>query len=63
MSKKSIQFHVESNDYFGTLAAILSLIKQHFDENKFIDVDKRILANLEKDLMVLQKNYKIVKIL
>ncbi|MFA5163241.1 MAG: hypothetical protein WC441_01805 [Patescibacteria group bacterium] len=58
MSKKSIEFHVKSNDYFGTLATVLSLIKQT-PEN----IEKHIKSfnKLEKDLLYLQNNYKIVR--
>ncbi|MFA6417257.1 MAG: hypothetical protein WCW61_03645 [Patescibacteria group bacterium] len=58
MSNKSVKFHVESNDYFGTLATVLSMIKQTPEHiNKHI----KSLNKLEKDLMFLQKEYKIVK--
>lgn len=58
MSKKSLEFHIKSSDYFGTLATVLSLIKQTSENNKkYI----RIFENIVKDLMYLQNNYKIVK--
>jgi hypothetical protein len=58
MSKKSIKFHIESDDYFGTIATVLSLIKQTPENiNKHI----KSFDKLEKDLMFLQKNYKIIK--
>ena len=58
MSEKSVKFHIENNDYFGTLATVLSLIKQTLEKNqKHIE----ILDSIEKDLMYLQANYKIVK--
>lgn len=51
MSKKSLQFHIKNNDYFGTLATVLSLwnqgkkwTKEEFDE-------------ILKDLMILQQEY------
>lgn len=57
----SVKFHVTSHDYFGTIAAILSLIKQQFkkgDAGSAVLINKT-LKNLEKDLMFLQKNYQI----
>lgn len=58
MSKESLKFHIESNDYFGTLATILSLMKQTPENiNKHI----KSLNKLEKDLLFLQREYKIVK--
>jgi len=58
MSKKSIEFHTKSDDYFGTLATVLSLIKQTPENNK---QHIRTLDNLIKDLLYLQKEYIIVK--
>ena len=49
---KNLEFHVESQDYFGTLATIISLARQ--TKRK---VDPRVID----DLMFLQENYKIVK--
>lgn len=57
MSQKSVKFHVESDDYFGTLATILSLLRQ----TSSIGKGSKILKRLEKDLMFLQKNYRIIK--
>lgn len=47
-----LQFHITSDDYFGTLATILSLDRESGEPTgqKVID-----------DLMHLQRNYKIVK--
>ena len=52
--EKSVKFHVESNDYFGTLATVLSLWQQ---EKKWPGGYKEI----HDDLMNLQKNYYIKK--
>lgn len=56
MSQKSVKFHIKSDDYFGTLATILSLIRQSNDNHKNLNILKR----LEKDLLFLQKKYKII---
>lgn len=53
--KDSVRFHVSQDDYFGTIATIISLIKQK-NINKNLEP---ALNNLEKDLMWLQKNYQI----
>lgn len=58
MSKKSVEFHIKSNDYFGTIATVLSLIKQ---TPEYINKHIQSLNKLEKDLVFLQNNYKIVK--
>ena len=59
---KSIKSHVYNDDYFGTLATVISLIHQKFDKHaeeqeKYINSLKR----LENDLMFLQVGYKINK--
>jgi len=59
---KPLKFHIDSNDYFGTLATILSLVRQTIGNKKSIDNNIKTLDNIEKDLMYLQQNYKIVKI-
>jgi hypothetical protein len=58
MSKKSVEFHIKSGDYFGTLAAVLSLVEQILKDDK---ENRKILKNVVKDLLYLQKNYIIVK--
>jgi hypothetical protein len=58
MSQKSVKFHIKNQDYFGTLATILSLFSE---ESKYIDANKRVFKNIKKDLIFLQKNYKIIK--
>ena len=53
--EKSVKFHVESDDYFGTLATILSLWQQNkaWPEKNY--------QELHDDLMLLQKKYQIKK--
>jgi hypothetical protein len=57
----SVKFHVSQDDYFGTIATIISLIKQQIKENPASCPPdfKNTLNNLEKDLIYLQKNYQI----
>ncbi len=64
----SVKYHVEKNDYFGTIATILSLIYQELKnakiENRKEDKKEekellKTLKNLEKDLVFLQNNYQI----
>jgi hypothetical protein len=57
MKHKSLKFHIKSDDYFGTLATIISLIKQDFEVNLYFDKYIEVLDNVEKDLIFLQKNY------
>lgn len=58
--KKTVNFHVEQNDYFGTLATIISLINQDYVLDNKKDL-KKILTSLNKDLIYLQKNFTINK--
>lgn len=53
-----LKFHIKSNDYFGTLATILSLIRQSIEKR---EVNIETLKKVERELMYLQKNYKIIK--
>ncbi len=57
----SIKFHVKSQDYFGTIATVLSLLKEQIKKSdiKNTALLEKILNNLEKDLLLLQKNYHI----
>ncbi len=57
----STKFHVISDDYFGTIATILSLLKQQLKQNStenYRTVSKTF-KDLENDLLFLQKNYHI----
>lgn len=58
MSQKSVKFHIKSNDYFGTLATILSLIKQ---TPEHINNNNKSLNKIKKDLMFSQREYRIIK--
>lgn len=57
----SVKFHVENDDYFGTIAAVLSLLKQKIKKDSRPEAAtlEKILKNLEEELMYLQKNYQI----
>lgn len=57
INKKSLKFHIQSSDYFGTLATILNLLHQE----EFIGDTDKILKEKVKELMYLQKYYKIIK--
>lgn len=61
MSQKSVKFHIESSDYFGTLATILSLVRQNIENGDNDKLNIKMLKNYEKELMYLQDKYSIVK--
>jgi hypothetical protein len=58
LNKKSLEFHIKSNDYFGTLAAILSLLAQGAVDKQNLNT---ILNEKVEELIYLQNNYKIIK--
>ncbi|MFA6416676.1 MAG: hypothetical protein WCW61_00625 [Patescibacteria group bacterium] len=57
----STKFHLSQDDYFGTIATILSLWRQNIEKNPdLINPDfYQTLNEVEKDLIWLQKNYQI----
>lgn len=58
--EKGTRFHVNCDDYFGTIATILSLLKQQIKkEGSLSSLTNKTLKNLEKDLLFLQTNYNI----
>ena len=61
MSKKSLEFHIKSNDYFGTIATVLNLISQDLNKKVINKNHVKVLNSLSRDLMSLQSKYKIVK--
>ena len=60
MNKKNLQFHIKSDDYFGTLATVIDLVKQNLNPFKQKQ-EKKTLEDKVKELIYLQKNYRIVK--
>lgn len=60
----SVKYHIESHDYFGTIATVISLIFQKLKTGGPLDQKEKnqllkTLKNLEQDLVFLQKNYQI----
>ena len=59
---KNLKFHIESQDYFGTLATILKLnleLQERMKDNN-LGTLKRVYEGIIKDLMILQRGYKII---
>ena len=54
----SVRRHIAADDYFGTIATVLSLIKQELKNrsSKETALIETTLKNLERDLVFLQKN-------
>ena len=57
----STKFHIANDDYFGTIAAVLSLIEQQLDQRQPADIAtfQKTLRNIKQDLVWLQQNYQI----
>lgn len=60
-SIKSLRFHIKSQDYFGTLATVLSLSRQNLEAGADKKQIAKVLEYAEEQLIYLQENYKIVK--
>lgn len=54
----SVKRHIAADDYFGTIATVLSLIKQEIKNGRQQPSGAivKVLKNLETDLLFLQKN-------
>lgn len=64
MHKKQLERHIENDDYFGTLAAVLNMARQTLEKDMRGPKKSwhiKLLQSLEEDLMYLQQNYKIEK--
>ena len=57
----SLQFHIEKNDCFGTLATVLDLVSQDL-RKKGHHRNAETLGRLRDRLMYLQQGYRIEKI-
>lgn len=58
---KNVDFHIESDDYFGTLATVLDLYRQCDGKKYIIKEEDNLLKKLKNELLYLQKKYKIIK--
>jgi hypothetical protein len=61
--EESVRFHIKSGDYFGTIASVLSLIRQDLEKSdpSRAAAFENIFRELESDLIFLQKEYEISK--
>lgn len=62
---EDVEFHIDKDDYFGTMATVLDLMKQEKKlEKDKKEIDERhikIMEQLTKDLLFLQRDYRVVK--
>jgi hypothetical protein len=58
MRQESLNFHIAENDYFGTLATVLDLIRQDL-QRKGYNRHALTLAGLRDKLIYLQRSHRI----
>ena len=58
MNERSLQFHIEANDYFGTAATVLDLVSQDLARRRY-HRHADTLASLRDDLLYLQRSHRI----
>jgi hypothetical protein len=61
MTEESLQFHIEQNDYFGTLATVIDLVSQDLQKNGQ-HRNAEILQRLRDNLVYLQRSHRIAKL-
>ena len=59
--RNKVETHIINGNYFKWLADNLNLIRQNICDRDYMEANIKLLSELEKDLMYLQKEYKIVK--
>ena len=59
MDEHNIEFHIAENDYFGTLATTLDLLRQVIEERGYQTEDADLLRRIIDDLLYLQANHTI----
>jgi hypothetical protein len=61
MHEAALQFHIEQNDYFGTVATVLDLVSQDLrKKGEFRNAER--LLHVRDRLMYLQGRYRIEKV-
>ena len=61
VEKESLFFHLQSNDYFGTLDTRLDLLKQDVCKKGFTNKHNKILSRAIRELIFLQNNNFIIE--
>lgn len=57
--RRSIEGHIRHDDYFGTLAAILDLLRQDMEKSGGKPARRELLLHVRDDLLYLQDTYQI----
>jgi len=59
MNEKNVEFHIAANEYFGTLATTLDLLRQAVEERGYRAEHAELLQRITDDLLYLQANHTI----
>jgi hypothetical protein len=59
--RRALHWHIAEDDYFGTLATILELLRQRIEHKGYGRKDARLLEDLREELVYLQGDYEIVR--
>jgi hypothetical protein len=60
MDEESLQFHIENDDCFGTLATVLDLVVQELSKGDLRHAE--VLLRTRDELMYLQRGYRIERL-
>lgn len=56
-----MKFHAINNDYFGTLATVLDLMRQDITYEGFKEKHNKLLKRKRDELVYMQNHYKIIR--
>lgn len=59
--RRALHWHIEEDDYFGTLATILELLRQRIEHKGYGRKDSRLIEDLREELVYLQGDFEIVR--
>lgn len=59
MNQEEIEIHIRANDYFGTLATTLDLLRQAIEERGYQAEDADLLRRITAALLYLQSHHTI----
>ena len=60
MDRKNLENHIRGDDYFGTKATVLDLMRQDIKKDGCGPMHDAVLQNIRDELLYLQKHYMIV---
>ncbi|HEX4961386.1 MAG TPA: hypothetical protein VF173_11145 [Thermoanaerobaculia bacterium] len=61
VNRKHVLGHIGADDYFGTLATILDLLRQSMEQKGLGRKNSLVLKDLREELVYLQERFRIVR--